>query len=632
MLDGETYILLFLKDIMHINLGGSKLVKIWFVPCLILMALAQYGSCAEYSLDGQPLIASEKWVLAQVTAGKRADLKKRFGLELKSYRLRARFLEKLIAGEYDHLRVPRQGVQIANAIIEEPLDLRNAEANYYVRLSRCIFKKPVDFRDSIFKKSLDLSSSLFCGQANFEAMKIGGDAIYDGAIFEDEVVLTAVTVGGRFNCERAEFWHPEKEVIFNSMTVGDSIFIRNSIFHGPVNSAVACMGRHLQADGTLFLSPTQTVNFRRIRVGMSAFFRGAIFHGPIIFQSAEINENFVVNGAIFLGQKTANFSRLKVGQKALFDDSDKTKNQEPLSIRCAFDMSYGNYHDLEIRGTPIEENNPEKSILLPSLSFSGGVIQHELIIDHARIGKLDASKLQVKGPVRFSDLEIETSAEFGNSAFQSLDFKKVTWPKINEKTHSRPVNLAGLTYNTISIDKYTSNYKPEEVLSIKNFVESSPFSTESYVQLETFFRNIGKEDSAKEVFISMHNRELAEKMAWYDPRRWLEWLFWGQIAGYGRAPFRVFFLSLVLILLGAFLFDPEYLTANKRPPENRIYKSMIMRFFLSLDRFLPIELGLAKHWESKERSFFIWFYFYLQQVLGWILLPIALASIYSQLK
>ncbi len=615
-----------------INQAGLQPVRILSLLFLILASQAQFGSCAEYTLDGQPLTPPEKWVLAQVTAGEKADLEKRFGLDLKSYQLRARFLEKLIAGEFDHLRIPRQGVQIFNATIEEPLDLRNAEVNYYVRLSRCIFKKSVDLRDSHFKKSLDLSYSLFCDRSDSEVMKVDGDATYDDAIFEDEVVWTALTVGGRFNCERAEFWHLEKETIFNSMKVGDSIFIRGSIFHGPVNAAVACMGRHLQADGTSFLSPTKTANFRRIRVGMSVFFRGADFHGPVIFQSSDITENFIANGAIFRGPKTANLSRLKVGQKAFFDDSDKTKNQEPLAIRCPLDMSYGTYNDLEIRGQSTGKNSSEPSINLPSLSFRGAVIQHELLIEHARIAHLDASKFQVKGPAKLSDVEITTSADFSSSACQSLDFIRVAWPKINAATGTRRVDLAGLTYTTISIDKDDCNYQTKDVLAIKDFVEASPFSTESYVQLETFFRNIGREDTAKEVFIRMHDRELSAKMNWYDPRRWLEWMFWGKIAGYGRAPFRVFFLSLILIFMGALMFDPQYLTTNQRSAEGRIYKSIIMRFFLSLDRFLPIELGLAKNWEAKERKFFIWFYFYLHQVLGWILLPIALASIYSQLK
>ena len=85
------------------------------------------------------------------------------------------------------------------------------------------------------------------------------------------------------------------------------------------------------------------------------------------------------------------------------------------------------------------------------------------------------------------------------------------------------------------------------------------------------------------------------------------------------------------IILGAYLFDPKFLTTNKISAEGP-FRSAAIRLIISLDRFLPIELGLAKDWDAKGRQFFIWFYFFLQQVLGWILIPIALASIYSQLK
>ena len=59
---------------------------------------------------------------------------------------------------------------------------------------------------------------------------------------------------------------------------------------------------------------------------------------------------------------------------------------------------------------------------------------------------------------------------------------------------------------------------------------------------------------------------------------------------------------------------------------------MIVRFFISLDRFLPVELGLAQKWDVSATDFFTWLYFHLEQVLGWILIPIALASIYTQIK
>ena len=123
-----------------------------------------------------------------------------------------------------------------------------------------------------------------------------------------------------------------------------------------------------------------------------------------------------------------------------------------------------------------------------------------------------------------------------------------------------------------------------------------------------------------------------KRCRWYDPRRWLEWFFWGKIAGYGRAPFRVFFLGLAFIILGACLFNPVYLKENQIPHEGKRYRSVFIRLFISLDRFLPIELGLAKNYDVQDRSFFVWLYFFLHQVLGWILIPIGLASIYSQLK
>ena len=109
-------------------------------------------------------------------------------------------------------------------------------------------------------------------------------------------------------------------------------------------------------------------------------------------------------------------------------------------------------------------------------------------------------------------------------------------------------------------------------------------------------------------------------------------VFLGPNSGLWTGAVPSFFVSLALIILGAFTFDPEYLTANKMPAKARFLEAMMLRLFLSLDRFLPIELGLANHWDSKGRRFIVWFYFYLQQILGWILIPIALARIYSQLK
>jgi hypothetical protein len=199
--------------------------------------------------------------------------------------------------------------------------------------------------------------------------------------------------------------------------------------------------------------------------------------------------------------------------------------------------------------------------------------------------------------------------------------------------HIRKVYLGGINFNSISIDKGAeADFNNQDFLAINQFIESSPFNTQAYVQLENFFKRLGREKWANEIFIGMHDRELAEKYPWYSLRRWLEWFLWGVLAGYGRAPFRVFFVCFSVILLGAFLFDPEHLKTRQKATEGKIYKEAIIRFFLSMDRFLPVDLGLAKYWNHKDSNFLIWFYYNLELILGWILIPIGLASIYTQIK
>jgi hypothetical protein len=238
----------------------------------------------------------------------------------------------------------------------------------------------------------------------------------------------------------------------------------------------------------------------------------------------------------------------------------------------------------------------------------------------------------VKGPTQFTNVEIVTLADFRDSAFQTLAFKEVVLPARDQTTHLRKVYLSDCTYSGISIDKPDdADYDQKDYQKIRNIIETSPFSTQTYVQLEAFFKRIGRDKWANEVFIRMHDRDLAEKMPWWSLRRWLEWFFWGVLAGYGRAPFRVFFVSLSLIAIGALLYDPGHLKVG-RPAEGKVYKAIVIRFLLSLDRFLPIDLGLAKYWDSKACHFLIWFYFHLEFILRWILIPIALASIYSQIK
>ena len=644
-----------------------------FLVCLFLAAQPHQARGAAPDGQGPQLTGPEAWVLEQIVQGRAADLKARFGDEDQKRRLSAGFLEKLLAGDFKTVRVPHQGVMIAHAVIDDPVNLQYMDVDYPLSLSHCLFKQPVTFQESSFKKDLTLSGSRFASPANFKGLKVEGSVFCNEVIFEAEglwgdakvgkkfqapgvefrstagkadfsgmkvessayftsakfhgpVDFGIVHIGRQFNMNKAEFFHDTETVNFISFKVEQIAYFKGARFHGPVDFAIAQIGIQFNADGAEFLNPTKLANFSGIKVGNTIYFQGAQFHGPAKFEFAEIGVNFRATGAGLLNAcQPKNLAKMKVGHKVFLNGA---------IILCNLDLSYGEFFDLEINGSLKDgQAEPPGSINLPLLKLKGTVIQRDLKIANVRIGELDASSMQVKGRTLFDNVQIDTLADFRNSAFQSLIFTRVTWPVTDKVKKIRNLYLGDLTYTSLEIDKQGSgDPDKDDFRRLREFIEASPFNSQTYIQLESFFKRIGKESWANQTFIRMRDRELAEKMPWWDPRRWLEWFFWGVLAGYGRAPFRVFFISLVLIVVGALLYDPENLEPKGPSGPRKTHRSIILRFFISLDRFLPVELGLGKRWDTSATNFFIWLYFHLELILGWILIPIALASIYTQIK
>ena len=612
--------------------------------CLLFLLLSTQAHSLVVKTDSgeaQELTEQERWVLLQIGQGKEADLKKRFGEEKSKCLLTGGFLEKLLIGGFNNLQISHHGIKIANAKIESALNLENAEINFSVYLIHCIFQAPVNLENSHFKKNLSFQGSEFLKSASFKAIIIDGFAICDGTIFDADSVWSDAKIGISFNADGSEFRSDTGKADFNSMKVGGSASFGSAKFYGPVDFVLANLGRQFNADRAQFLNPKELVGFAGITTGSSIFFRNAEFHGPILFEFAVIGANFRGTGVRFLNLCPKDFSQMKVGQTLFLDEA---------SIYGDVNLSYGNFFDLVIDGAP--RVGGEEICYVPyltNLNLTGSLVHRDLDIANVSIDELDAKQIQVKGRATIENVQIIKVADFHDGSFQALEFENVTWPRVGPEGSGNDekkrllynVNLWELTYNSISINKHESklgakrdaiDYIKDDYDKITNFVDNCPFTTQSYVQLETFFKRIGRETWANKVFMRMNDRELAENMKWYNPVRWLEWFFWGKIAGYGRAPFRVFFLGLAFIILGACLFSPVYLKECKVPQGGKRYRSVFIRLFISLDRFLPIELGLAKNWDFQDRGFFIWLYFFLHQVLGWILIPIGLASIYSQLK
>ena len=128
------------------------------ITWIALLPLELFGDARlKLLLDSPTLAASEKFVLAQVLAGKPADLGQ-FGDETNRV-LRAAFVEALLT--QGGTNVHRNGVAIEHAVILEAFDLRNAEVPCETSFIECRFAEAADFSKSIFEKGFSLAGSSF---------------------------------------------------------------------------------------------------------------------------------------------------------------------------------------------------------------------------------------------------------------------------------------------------------------------------------------------------------------------------------------------------------------------------------------------------------------------------------------
>jgi uncharacterized protein YjbI with pentapeptide repeats len=295
-----------------------------FDDSYIEKANIQMPSNSRFALsDGSPLTRQEHFVLEQAAAGEIADLEKAFGGGEEERRLRARFLEELLSGDLPGVQIHRRGVRISHAVIQEPLDLENAEVAVEVWLDACIFKESFSIMDAFFNHHLSLEGSQFLKRAVFDRLDLAGGIFCRNTVFAGPVDFRSAGIKGQFTAKGAKFLAEDQGANFNGLRVGLGAFFDKAEFHGPVDFASADIKGQFGAEEAKFLAENQEANFNGLQVGQNAFFHGAEFHGPVDFGGADIKGQFAAQGARFLSEdQKANFNGLKVGQSAFFADAE----------------------------------------------------------------------------------------------------------------------------------------------------------------------------------------------------------------------------------------------------------------------------------------------------------------------
>jgi uncharacterized protein YjbI with pentapeptide repeats len=605
------------------------------------------------------LSETEKWVLEKVAAGQVADLRERFGEAEEARTLRAAFLEALLSDGLSGFKAHRSGIYLVNAVIRDPLSLEFALVPHPTFLTGCRFLGPVNLGGAEFKKSLSLKQSVFTQGANFYRLKVGldaflGEAVFEGpadfgggavegqfilagarfndkireanfngfaagqsislrnAVFEGPADFTGVKTGGEFNAREARFAGQGKKAGFNGLKVAQHASFLNANFAGAVDLGGAQIGGELYVDGARFESAGDQVSFNGLKVGPRASFDGTVFNGPVDFSMASVAGMLIFNRTRFENRdRPPNFFGLKVDQHAFFSDS---------VFKAGVSMVGASFKNLMLDGG---EGAPRA---YGEVNLDGTVVDYSLVLGSLSLEALQASRLQVKGPAILKKVQIRGKADLRDSSFYSVKLIEVSWPANPEE-----VWLEGLTYQSVSAGEGSHDW--EKLLA---WINLSRFDTRNYRQLEDFFRHGGYQDRADLVYIEGKRRETMQK--WWHPYNLATLIFWDALAGYGKKPARTLWVSLLIVLLGTLVFDPRnfdpsFIGGWKWLLEGSAWRTRMVRFFLSLDEFLPgVDLGLARLWQLNKISYPTLLYYHFHKIAGWILIPVGLAAVLTQFK
>lgn len=626
---------------------------------IFFSVLPAIPAAGEFNPADRQLTPAEKFVRDRVAAGQVADLQEAFGPAPEKRRLRSAFLEALLTSTLPEVKVQRRSIYLVNAIITDPLSLEFAEVPHAVFLVNCRFEAPANFGGASFKKSLSCKQVEFSGPANFYRLKVAVDAFFGESVFVAQANFGGADIGGALTLTGAKFADARQEANFNGLTVGQSFALKQAVFAGPADFTGVRVGGELHAAGARFQSPTGKAVFNGIKVSQSTSFVNAVFAGPVEMSGADIGGEFYADGAQFTNPaELANFNSFRAAQRASFEgvvfqgpvdfslssfggmlffnqarflNAAKKANFTGMKVEQHAFLSDTSFQGgLSLVGAQLKHlmlnGSPETPLTYTEVNLDAAQIDFSLILADLTIASLQASRLRVSGPAIFKNLHLTNRADLRDSSFSSLKFIDVTWPEPRDV-----VWIEGLTYQSVSAGE-----GPQDWRRLLTWLDHSRFDTRSYNQLEEFYKRGGYADRADDIYIQANRRQTQEK--WWRPTNLATIIFWDILTGYGRKPSRTFWISLTIVFIGCFVFDPRMFDSSflenwKWLSQGTRFREMAVRFFLSLDEFLPgVDLGLAKLWQISRISFPTLLYYHFHKLCGWILIPIGLAAIFSKFR
>jgi len=496
---------------------------------------------------------------------------------------------------------------------------------------RARFGGEVRFHSTHIKGPADFSGAEFTGRAAFDGLQVGG-----GAFFSTDAKDNRVTFGG--------------EARFLGAHVGGQAVFGGAQFKGPV----AFDG--LQVDGDAFFSTDAKDNrttfgaeasFLGAHVGGQASFRGAQFKGQASFFGIQID-----GGAFF--RTDDNDIRVTFGGPASFPSANFGADAQfsEAEFKAGADFDNAHFHGAaDFTSAEFAQVKEQGETKIRKATFVGARFERGAYFNSAQFrGETDFTAAVAERDAHFPGAKFSGPSSFREAQFRVVSFRHTlegTAPSNVSAQFGAGVDLRGFTYERILVAW-------RELLG-----KLSPYDRQPYTQLERALRDVGQDGEANKVYYERRWIE-GERMKPWNSLGW----YWDRpfrhLAGYGTRvwPLVVILLSLVLCA-GPFVFSKDGAVREKpeasvsgaasllqatNAPKLREKVSWFDAFAVGLHLLTGLEVPSGAKLVPSEnllvdrsvlgRRVRMRFSTYatFHRILGWLLIPIVIASLAERMR
>ena len=431
------------------------------------------------------------------------------------------------------------------------------------------------FDDKLNMASASIDSDLLMNEAQFEKdvdlrrAKINGFLDMSGSTFMGKLNMYYALVGGNlFMSAEAEF----RDVVLREAEIRGKLWMSHSKFKG-----------------NLDMASVSTVD--------DLFMRDSEFGDVVWMIGAKIGDDLSVDRSKF--KKMLNMNSVSIGddllmRKSKFDEQVKLGS---LTVRS----------NLDARGATLSK-----------LDLTGARIKGKL-----RIGSWRKKKIEWKG---YKDKK-------GNFHTPKLTLRNANVGALQDTTDTWPdeLELDGFTYKRFESGEKKTLSERGSKWFIKWLAKDKSYSPQPYQQLAGVLRSTGLGSIADDILYQNRDEQRVDpKTSKFEWLR-LSFLRWFYGYGYGRHIFWALLqVAMILLVSGTlviYIYTTERRHKTERCDEDIIISGLRDSFWYSVDLLLPVMKLREKHYEIDLETKGARYYFYVHQIIGYLLIFFVIAGL-----